>query len=161
MTQCLLNEAERAEILLAAGCGVGELSGVQAAHVRLCGSCSEACARQAALWKTLGDWTLPEISSNFNRDLYAKIDLLSQQSWVDRIASRMRTWLAQPALAVATVALVLTAGFVFDHSAGKAHLPAVVVSTTEAEQVEKTLEDMEMLRLFDVNADDKEAAKSL
>ena len=161
MTQCLLNEAERTELLLAAGCGVGELSNVQAAHMAQCVSCSEACARQAALWKALGDWTLPQVSSNFNRDLYAKIDLLSQQSWVDRIASQMRTWLAQPALAVATVAVVLTAGFVFDHSAGRVGTPAGAVSSTEAEQVEKTLEDMEMLRQFDLNVDDKEASKSL
>lgn len=169
MKKCELKEQERADILLAAGLGADSLTDFAASHLLECGSCAEAFAGQSALWNRLDAWTVPEVSSSFNRELYAKIDAAATEPWYDRVAAQMKAWFAQPALALAAAALVLVGGFTIDHSGIRSrfvssaqmstvHAPSVQVSTSEADQVEKTLDDIEMLRQFDLAVEEKESA---
>ena len=167
MNQCGLKEQERAEILLAAGAGSASLNASAASHLLVCVSCSEAFVEQAALWTRLDSWVVPEVSTSFNRELYAKIDAAISEPWYDRWAAQLKSMFTQPALAIGTAALVVVAGFMLDHSAVKPELknsprissvyaPSVAVSASEAEQVEKTLDDLEMLRQFDLNLEEKD-----
>ncbi len=161
MNQCGLKEQERAEILLAAGAGLDHLGETAAAHLRQCESCSETFAQQSALWNHLDSWTVPEVSSSFNRQLYAKIDASMAEPWLDRVARQIAWFFAQPSLAIGVAALVIVAGFTLDHSRSnlqpRNNSASHRVSTSEAEQVEKTLDDLEMLRQFDLNAEEKQA----
>ena len=167
MKKCGLKEQARAEILLSAGSGVDGLSEFAASHLLECESCAEAFAGQSALWNRLDVWTVPEVSSGFNRELYARIDAAAAEPWYDRVASQIKSLFTQPVLALATAALVIVGGFTIDHAgvnlhrSGSAemstiHAPSVQVSTSEADQVEKTLDDIEMLRQFDLTVEEKE-----
>ena len=151
MTACKLNERDRAEILL----------GQHTSHLADCPSCAEAFARQSELWKILDAWDMPPVSSGSNRSLYAKIDAAAAAPWYERWASAIKPVFAQPSFAIGMAAVVIVGGFFFDHSAPSVKPvanPAVQVSTTEAEQVEKTLEDLEMLHQFDPGSEEKDAS---
>ena len=115
---------------------------------------------KAALWTRLDAWTVPEVSSSFNRELYAKIDAALAEPWYDRWARQIKSSFAQPSLALGLAALVVVAGFTLDHSTlVRQRQPNISrqVSNAEAEQVEKTLDDLEMLRQFDLASEEKES----
>lgn len=166
MTECGWTELERTELLL--GASSGSVAEHAAAHLKECEGCSSAFAEQVALWGKMDAWTLPEVSSDFNRGLYAKVDASQQERWYDRWARDLKAFFAQPSLALASAALVVVAGFMLDHAAvdgtrvsrpsevGAIHAPAVQLSPSDAEQMEKTLDDMEMLRQFDLTSEEKE-----
>ncbi len=167
--KCNLKQEERAELLLK------HTSGAATSHFELCPACHEASLSQASLWKALDAWNMPDVSSGFNRGLYAKIDAALAQPWYERLAASIRPLFARPSLALGLAGIVVAAGFVFDHLSGpvatafsahpnyaSAGAVALPVSSREAEQVEKTLDDLEMLRQFDLAAEEKEnASKSM
>ena len=167
--KCGLKEAEKAELLLQ------HTSVAAVSHFELCQSCRDASLSQVALWKSLDAWSVPEVSSGFNRTLYAKIDAASAEPWYERLAAVIRPAFAQPSIALGLAGIVLAIGFVLDHqstavftaASTRSHAslqvaPAVPVSGVEAEQVEKTLDDLEMLRQFDPASEEKEnASKSM
>ncbi len=167
--KCNLKQEERAELLLK------HTGDAAASHFELCPACREDSLSQSALWKALDSWNMPDVSSGFNRGLYAKIDASLAQPWYERLAASIRPMFAQPSLALGLAGIVVAAGFVFDHSAGpgasavsarpsyaSAGAVALPVSNREAEQVERTLDDLEMLRQFDLAAEEKEnASKSM
>jgi hypothetical protein len=120
------------------------------AHMELCPQCREFRDGQRALWEALDQWEARPISADFNRRLYRKIDEQEQLGWWERMFGSGRPMFLRPALPLAaTACLVLVAGFMIDNlrivtPAGEA--PQV----REVEQVERTLEDMEMLRQFNL-----------
>ena len=79
---------------------------------------------------------------------------------------RIANW--KPAIPVAAAALLVAAGFMMDHPGSLANRPAgapgaasvVNVSATEADQVEQTLDDIQLLHQFEAAADDA-AAKQM
>jgi len=161
MTKCLLKESERADVLLDPTTAAAHL------HFASCPSCAQSSAQQSGLWLALDAWKVPEVSASFNRTLYEKIEAAIASPWYERWAVAIRQTFAQPSFAVAAVALFVVGGFVLDHPGGvvtplwsaqvrSLHPGAVQVSSTEAEQVERTLEDLEMLHQFDAGSDEKE-----
>jgi hypothetical protein len=173
MTKCRLKESERADLLL------GPKQAAALSHFESCAACAQASAQQSVLFSALDAWTVPEVSAGFNRNLYAKIDAAMASPWYERWATAIRQTFAQPAFAVAAVALVTVGGFFLDHPAGLVagrvtlsrtmqaspqhwtqygtqHQATVQVSSTEAEQVERTLEDLEMLHQFDTSSEEKQ-----
>ncbi len=149
---CGLKENERADLLLR------NTSEAAANHFERCVSCRQASLQQAAVWQALDSWNVPPVSSGFNRHLYAKIDAVANESWYERLAASVRPLFAQPAWALGVAGALFVAGFVFDHRTTRTPQVPVQVSTTEAEQVERTLDDLEMLRQFDLASDEKETA---
>lgn len=161
MTKCPLKESERVDLLLS------PTDSSARAHFVSCPSCAQSSAQQFGLWLALDAWKVPEVSTSFNRALYAKIEAAMASPWYERWAVAIRQTFAQPSFAVAAVALFVVGGFVLDHPGGlvsplwsaqakSIHTGAVQVSSTEAEQVERTLEDLEMLHQFDAGSEEKE-----
>jgi hypothetical protein len=108
-------------------------------HLDLCLDCRAAVAAQQALWSALDAWATPEISPDFNRRLYARID-----------AGRAWSW--RPAMGLAAACLVLIAMLLF-RAPSQPDPPARAADSIDLEQVERTLDDLEMLRELGVAAD--------
>ena len=128
-------------------------------HAEQCAHCAALRNAQAAVWQSLDEWKPAAVSAGFNRELWRRIDVEAQTlSWSQRLVSAMhfKLWKQVAPLAVA-MALVVTA-FVLDHSTPQ---PGKVVSTTgaaivvtvgEADQLERTLDDMQLLHEVDAEA---------
>jgi|SRR5579871_89236 len=108
-------------------------------HVAVCPACAQFVAGQRVVWDALGQWESPELSPDFNRRLYQKIDAAQPSSWLKRWLQPL--W--RPLVPVAATCLLIVAGLVL-------HTPAVHpvahVESVEPEQVERTLDDLQMLR---------------
>jgi len=133
-------------------------------HLEGCPECAETSEAQLVVWKALDAWKAPDVSAGFNRALYAKIAALGATPWYDRWSASLKVIFAQPALPLAFAGFLVALGFVLDHPsaavtpAAAVHQSAIKVSAKEADQVEKTLDDLEMLRQFDLNSEEKQAA---
>jgi hypothetical protein len=144
-----------------------EASAEIALHLKSCPECARVCSAQASVWQALDFWQAAPASQDFNRRLFARIEAENTAPWWQRELHRLETAvgefirpiLAQPALPLSAAALVIVAGFVLDHPA-KLYNPfaagTVRGSGIELEKVEANLEDMEMLRQFDVNVEEQE-----
>jgi len=107
-------------------------------HMEACPACARFVEEQRVVWDALGQWESPELSADFNRRLYQKIDQAQPSSWLQRF------W--RPMVPVAAMCLLIVAGVVL-------HTPTAVVNPVhshvegvEPEQVERTLDDLQMLR---------------
>jgi len=150
--RCPIETQENAELLLSYSARRlnPESTSILEAHMELCPACREFRDGQRALWEALDQWEARPISADFNRRLYRKIEEQDQLGWWERIFGSGRPMFLRPALPLAATAfLVLVAGLMID--------PGRIVTTAgetpqvrEVEQVERTLEDMEMLRQFNL-----------
>lgn len=136
-------------------------------HLELCGECREFVAGQKEVWNALDLFEPVPVSADFDRRLYAA---MAQTSWWDRLVAsfttpfRTPTWVRH-GLPIAAAAAALTAGFfVWDRPAPKPAPAHQTQLTAEADslqpdQVQRALDDMEMLRQFNrlVSADSKQS----
>jgi hypothetical protein len=140
---CPLLSEQTADVLL--DYSAGRLEAAKAAtlqtHMLSCDPCSAFLAEQAELWAALDSWEAPEVTMSFNRRLWRNIELAAGRPWL-----HFGAW--KPAFPLAAAALVIMIGFVYDHKS-----PQPVrnggVSITEIDQVEKTLDDMQLMRQFE------------
>jgi len=97
-------------------------------HVEACPECARFVAEQRVVWEALGEWEPQEISADFNQRLYKKIDQVKPASWLRLVP-------------VAATCLLIVAGVAL-------HTPTATprVESVEPEQVERTLDDLQMLR---------------
>src|SRR5262249_27811311 len=112
--------------------------------------CREFRDGQRALWEALDQWEARPISPDFDRRLYRKIEEQEQLAWWSRAFRSLRPMFVRPTLPLAaTACLVLVAGFLID---GPARVNPVADSQIrgEVEQVERTLDDLDMLRQFNL-----------
>ena len=93
----------------------------------------------------LDEFEAPPVSLDFNRRLWRRIEAEPAPSW--RIA--IRKWLA-PAIPLATAAALVVAGFIYDHRSHTVPVPGFSVS--EADTMERTLDDMQLLGQFEKEA---------
>jgi len=137
----------------------GSLNAAQLAgferHAKECSRCDALVASQAAVWRSLDEWKPEPVSAGFNRELWRRIDAdAAEPSWM----ARLSFW-KQVAPLAAVLALVVT-GFVMDsHSRPPVTAPAAVaVSASEADQLERTLDDLQLLEAVDTATPAKPAA---
>jgi anti-sigma factor RsiW len=136
-------------------------------HLKSCAECAAMSKAQAAVWHTLDAWQPAPVSPDFDRRLYARIDAAESAPLITRILNSVRETfrpvMAQPAFAVAAATLVIATGFVLDHppraprpanSHAALHVSLFGTDQVELEQVESTLDDIEMLHQFDTTADE-------
>jgi len=150
--RCPVETQDNAELLLSYSARRlnPQSTAILEAHMEVCPQCREFRDGQRALWEALDQWEARPISADFNRRLYRKIEEQDQLGWWERIFGSGRPMFLRPALPLAaTACLVLVAGLMID--------PGRIVTTAgetpqvrEVEQVERTLEDMEMLRQFNL-----------
>ena len=118
-------------------------------HMAECAACTEFVAAQQALWNAMNDWHAPEVSADFDRLLARRMRETNSSSWIERMRHALRPTLARPAFALAAVCLVMVAGLLLQNPrtgvvpADDSHAR---VEKIEPEQVERALDDMQMLR---------------
>jgi anti-sigma factor RsiW len=158
------------EILLdyTAGCLNRTQAAVFDAHADQCAHCSALRMSQAAIWQSLDEWKPSPVSEGFNRELWRRIDADARKSsWTHELASALQFsfWKRLAPLAVA-MALIVT-GYVFDHSgkqSGKLQpgIPAsIIVTASEADQLDRALDDIQLLDEVDAAAAPASPASSV
>jgi anti-sigma factor RsiW len=161
--RCPIETQENAELLLSYSARRldAERKVALEAHMASCEACREFRDSQSALWETLDQWEARPVPLDFDRRLYRKIEEQQQLGWWARIFGSGRPMFLRPALPLAaTACLLLVAGFIID-TPGRA--PAPVADTPqvrEVEQMERTLDDLEMLRQFNLAAPVTEGDRS-
>jgi anti-sigma factor RsiW len=128
-------------------------------HADQCAHCAALRMSQAAVWQSLDEWKPAPVSEGFNRELWRRIDADARQSsWTHELSSALQFsfWKRLAPLAVA-MAVIITA-FVFDHSGRQAgtaqpNSPAsIVVTASEADQLDRALDDIQLLDEVDAAA---------
>jgi anti-sigma factor RsiW len=145
-------ESRNPEMLVAYAAGALDRDAARALelHMAGCAACLSMAADQRAVWKALDDWETPEVSPDFNRRLYRQIDEGLPLSWWERLARQFRAMPLRQALPLtATAGLLLMAGLILQHPSPLVPRPAAHGQIVRAEQVEKTLDDLELLHQFD------------
>ena len=123
-------------------------------HIATCRACGEFARGQRAVWEALDAWEAAPVSKDFDGRLYRRIE--TQVSWWDLLVRPFRspfgTVTPRRTLATAAAAcLMLTAGILLEERAiSPAPSPhdMAQADTVQPEQVERALDDMEMLNEF-------------
>jgi hypothetical protein len=108
-------------------------------HIQQCVVCREFCGAQARVWSALDAWDPETISESFDARLLDRIEE------GDR-GSRWK-WIWRPALPVAAVAIVVVAVLLLRVPNGtNTPVEGKNVDVVDVEQVERTLDDLDMLK---------------
>jgi hypothetical protein len=124
-------------------------------HVDVCPACREALGAQQAVWAALDAWDAAEISADFNRRLYARIESEQRRAWWQRLFEPVLPGSLRPAMPLAAACMVLVAVLVF-RGPSDVEWQTKAAPSIDIEQVERTLDDLEMLKQLGVT----EAAES-
>ena len=150
---CPSRTEENREILL--DYAAGRLNEARTAlfldHMASCAECTEFAGKQTVLWDALDAWQAEPVSLDFNRRLWQRIDAAERAPWYKQLAGSLRFAAWKPVIPLAAAALLITAGFLYDHP-GRSGNPAAdsaAVRMTDVEQVEQTLDDIQLLHQFD------------
>jgi len=162
---CPIKTQEHTEWLLdyAAGRLRGERLAQLVGHAETCGDCARFVTAQRVLWNALDRWEPEPVSMDFDRRLYRRIEAGKAAFWIRRLFCPLQPFW-RPAVPLAAACLLIVASVMLHKpQAVIAPVdPAVRVEKIEPEQVERTLDDLEMLRELEVTADQGDnPAKSL
>jgi anti-sigma factor RsiW len=117
-------------------------------HLAACAACRSVAADQTVVWKALDAWEAPAVSPDFDRRLYRRIGEGVRLSWWERLARPFRIMPLRQALPLtATAGLLLMAGLLLQHP-GQLAPVAPRGEIVRADQVESTLDDLDLLRQF-------------
>jgi len=126
-----------------------DLVSVVEQHIRGCTDCREFAEAQQQIWSALDAWTAEEVSSDFDGRLYARVETRANQGFWARVAGDRFTWKPALPFAAAGATAILAVLLVYPPSTIQSPdpvQPSLRVESLEPEQVERTLEDIEMLR---------------
>ena len=127
------------------------------AHARLCARCREMLAEQTAVWKALEGWDAGPVSDDFDRRLYARIDAEERalnpiEKWVRSLVARSSPMSWRTPVVVASACATIALAIMIDIPDGSRLAPPTGSQARtehlDIEQVERTLDDMNMLRQF-------------
>jgi len=115
-------------------------------HLLECSRCRESMDAHRSFWNLMGEWQAPEVSPDFDRRLFDRLERQQDRGWRARIAGWIRlTW--KPAIPVLlTAATALT--FILVREPAPVPVPApqsAAVDGVDLNQVEQTLDDLNML----------------
>jgi hypothetical protein len=120
------------------------------AHLDVCASCRETVEAQKAVWIALDSWTPIEVSPGFNDAVYQRLAAEEQvRGWGRMFHAR---WSWRPAMPLAAVGAALIVALLLRAPSAKPPSAAPPASTPQIEQVERALEDMDMLKQLGVAA---------
>jgi hypothetical protein len=109
-------------------------------HMVGCADCRSFAEKQRTVLSALDAWEAPPVSEDFDRKLYARIEAVETRSWWRRWLEDGFGW--KPALSFgAASAAVAVAFFVYAPQLQENRKLEI-----EPEQVERALEDLEMLK---------------
>lgn len=147
-------ETSKTEMLL--DYSAGRLDGLRKAalelHMERCAKCAAFCIEQQAVWDALDVWEPEPVSQDFNRRLWQRIDRAAQTPWHSRLLDPLRHANWRPAIPITAAILTIAGGFLLDHPGRTKAVPGTTVngvSVSEADQVEQSLDDVQLLRQLD------------
>ncbi len=144
--ECPVQSREHADVLLAycARRLDPETAAVLERHMEDCAACRAFGEAQRAVWSALDAWEAMAVSEDFNRRLYRRIDQEERASfWLRWV----RPWLGlrwRPALSLAAASAAVVAAFLVQ--APQSAPRPTETEIVDAEQVERALDDLDMLR---------------
>lgn len=176
LTACPLKSEETTELLL--DYAARKLEPLRAAvleeHIENCADCAMFRDEQSAVWQALDQWVPVAVSSDFNRNLWRKIDEERAAPWYTKagfrnLVGQMSGAAWKPAFPLAAAVIVVCAGFVLDHATPHVTIstkpPSVSdgsgVSLSEAEQLQRTLDDIQLLKQFDAPGEGETPPRTL
>lgn len=142
-------ETQETDLLLdySAGRLKAPLRASLAQHMDNCAACAAFRNEQAAVWDALDLWEPGPVSMDFNRNLWRRIDAATAAPWYRKLAATLQLANWKPVLPLTAAVALIAAGFLLDHP-GARKAPAGV-TLNEAEQVEQTLDDIQLLHQLD------------
>jgi|SRR5581483_4267093 len=164
---CPIERHENPELLLAYCTGKldSETRLALERHMAVCPACREFQTGQQAVWEALDAWEAMPVSTDFNRRLYRRIEEeAAHASWWSRLARPFRAMFEAPLMSrsvplAAAACLLVLAGVILEqpNNFTNSEESAATIETIQPDQVERTLDDMEMLRQFKLNPSSAEA----
>ncbi len=119
-------------------------------HLIECAECSRVVTAQREVWETLDRWTPPEVSTNFDARLYAKIARENEApAWVRWMRRVLRppvplaAW--KPVVSVAAACAVLAAGLMVRAPHPGDPVPQIRSERVDIDQVQTALDDIDVL----------------
>jgi anti-sigma factor RsiW len=119
-------------------------------HIVNCRECASFQTDQAAVWNALDLWEPAPVSVDFNRKLWGRIDTAAAAPWYRRLAASLQVANLKPVLPMTAAIALIAAGFLLDHPGSNKAQAGFTVN--EAEQVEQTLDDIQLLHQMDAVA---------
>lgn len=145
-------EHRNSELLVAYAAGELDVESARALerHLDGCAACDSLAAEQAAVWKALDAWEAPPVSLDFDQRLDRRVRAEVRFSWWERLWRPLRPVPIWQALPLAAAACMLLIGGLILRFPGKVGPAAPRAETVRVDQVERTLDDLELLRQFGV-----------
>lgn len=147
--KCPIETQETPEVLLAYSAGRldSEAHARVASHVASCTACRQVCEGQRRVWEALETWEAVPVAPDFDRRLYQRIEREARAPWWRRVVWPPNPGLVRRGIPIAAAAgLLLIAGGLIESTRPPADTQARV--ELQADQVERTLEDLELLHTF-------------
>jgi anti-sigma factor RsiW len=142
-------QSEETELLL--DYSAGRLKAAKRAsveqHMDTCARCAAFRIEQAAVWDALDLWDPAPVSMDFNRNLWHRIDDVATEPWYKQLAHSFRFGSWKPVLPLTAAVALIAAGFLLDHPGARDSEPGFTLN--EAQQVEQTLDDIQLLHQMD------------
>lgn len=127
-----------------------DVAAILAHHMSLCGECRKLAEAQEAVWSALDSWKPPRVSEEFDERLYRKIAAAERRTFWHRWFTGGFGW--KPAMRVALGCGLLACALLLESPPAAAPPESSRIEALEPEQVDRAVEDMEMLRQFTVPA---------
>ena len=127
-------------------------------HMAECADCRELAAQQKAVWDALESWKPVLISPDFDQKLYARIAREEQRGWWHRVTGGNWSWAFRPAMPVAAACVALIAAFLIRGPLSDYDSTPQVQPQVSIEQVERALDDVELLKQLTPSAPVEESA---
>jgi len=121
-------------------------------HMSVCPGCHDMVAAQRAVWESLDAWKPAPVSADFNARLYQRISEEAAVAWWRRLFLVNWSWVFRPAVPVAAACAALVIAFLVQGPAATPGAQVAVQQKVSIEQVERALDDMDMLKQISVPA---------
>jgi len=119
-------------------------------HLELCANCREMAAEQRTVWAVLDELPALPVSPDFDSRLYQRIAAEQQMAWWQRLLRAEWSW--RPVVPLAAAGAVLIVAFLVKSSEPSVLQPQPAQPQLQIEQVERALDDMDMLKQAGVEA---------
>jgi len=149
--KCPSEDRENAELLLAHASRKldAERAAVLEQHIAHCPACREYAAAQFAVWDALDSWGAPEVSADFDRRLYQRIE--QEVSWWELMIRPFRPFVARIVPVAAAACMLIAAGVWLQRPEGTAVAPSgesAQVESLPADQAASALQEMQIMQEF-------------
>jgi len=128
-------------------------------HMESCSACKQFAGAQATVWQALDNWEPAEVSMDFDRRLYARIE--QDVSWWTRLMRPLNPLFRHLVPIAATAGVIIMAGLLLNRPSAVPAVPpqSAQVESLQADQLQRALDDMEMLRQFNQLVPDNSAPR--